>query len=240
MNYQLFESPDAVIHSLAERLLRLSLEGREVHISLSGGSTPKQFFKRLAKTPYKEGIEWANLHFWWGDERCVAPTDPESNYGEVNEILFKNIEIPKANIHRIQGENEPNKEAKRFSTEMVEKIPNNHGLPEFDWIILGMGTDGHTASLFPHQTDYSEQALAIVARQPDSGQIRVSKSARLIANAKQITYLVLGENKAPIVKEIQQHRAETLPYPAANIKSINGHTEWFLDLQAAKMLSHGE
>ncbi|UGA57026.1 6-phosphogluconolactonase [Vibrio sp. VB16] len=240
MNYQVFESPEAVIHSLSERLLYLSQEERPVHVSLSGGSTPKLLFKRLAQTPYNEGINWANLHFWWGDERCVEPTDPESNFGEVNELLFKKISIPEVNIHRILGENDPSQEAKRFSDEMIQQIQSNNGLPEFDWIILGMGADGHTASLFPNRTDYLESAIAIVATHPESGQIRVSKSARLIENAKRITYLVLGENKASILKEIQQNSAEKLPYPAARIKSTNGQTEWFLDLQAAKMLSHGE
>ncbi|MDB1126322.1 6-phosphogluconolactonase [Vibrio algarum] len=240
MNYQVFESPDAVVYSLSEKLLSLSKEGRDIHVSLSGGSTPKLWFKKLAHTPYNQDINWENIHFWWGDERCVAPTDPESNYGEVNELLFKNIEIPEANVHRILGENDPSSEAIRFSEEMMEIIPSNHGLPEFDWIILGMGTDGHTASLFPNRTDYTETAIAIVATQPESGQIRVSKSTRLIENAKRITYLVLGENKAPILKEIQQNSAGILPYPAANIKSTHGQTEWFLDLQAAKLLSHGE
>ncbi len=240
MNYQLFETPQQVVTSLSDNMLQLSLEARPVHISLSGGSTPKQLFKTLASPDYANKIRWENLHFWWGDERCVAATDPESNYGEANELLFKHIEIPPSNIHRILGENDPHKEAIRFAKEMTEVIPHHNGLPQFDWILLGMGTDGHTASLFPGQTDYTEQAIAIVAAHPQSGQLRVSKSARLIANAKHITYLVLGESKAEVLKEIQQTPAEQLPYPAAKVKSADGQTQWFLDLQAAKLLMQGE
>ncbi len=240
MNYQLFETPQQVVTSLSQSMLKLSLEGRPVHISLSGGSTPKLLFKTLASADYADTICWENLHFWWGDERCVAPTDPESNYGEANELLFMHINIPSANIHRILGENDPEQETLRFAKEMQEVIPHHNGLPQFDWILLGMGTDGHTASLFPGQTDYAEQAIAIVAAHPQSGQLRVSKSARLIENAKQITYLVLGESKAEVLKEIQQTPAEQLPYPAAKIRSAVGQTQWFLDLQAAKLLTQGE
>lgn len=89
MNYQLFETAEKVIETLANSLLRYSQQGRAVHISLSGGSTPKQLFVSLASSPYAEKIQWQNLHFWWGDERCVAPNDPESNYGDANHLLFQ-------------------------------------------------------------------------------------------------------------------------------------------------------
>ena len=99
-----------------------------------------------------------------------------------------------------------------------------------------MGTDGHTASLFPHQTNFDDENLAVIAKHPESGQIRISKTAKLIEQAKRITYLVTGESKADILKEIQTTPAENLPYPAAKIKSKNGVTEWYLDKAAAKLL----
>jgi len=240
MNYKVYKTAQDVVQSLAERLLILSGEERAIHISLSGGSTPKLLFKRLAEAPYKEAIHWHNLHFWWGDERCVGPTDPESNFGDANKLLFKNIDIPLENIHRILGENDPVLEAERFAEEMMDTIPLHNGIPEFDWILLGMGTDGHTASLFPNKTNFSEQAISIVATHPESGQRRVSKSARLIENAKCVSYLVLGESKAQVLKEIQTIPAAQLSYPAAKVKSTTGDTEWFLDLQAAHLLTQGE
>lgn len=240
MNYQLFETAEKVIETLANSLLRYSQQGRAVHISLSGGSTPKQLFASLASSPYAEKIQWQNLHFWWGDERCVAPNDPESNYGDANHLLFQHINIPAENIHRILGENDPEQEAIRFADEMTQVIPAKRGLPAFDWIVLGMGTDGHTASLFPNQTNFDESALTLVASHPESGQLRVSKSARLLANAERITYLVLGESKAKVVQQIQQQPADALPYPAAKIVSSHGQTEWYLDSQAASLLVKGE
>ena len=112
-------------------------------------------------------------------------------------LLFDHIQIPTENIHRIRGENEPHFELKRFEEELSAVIPNG----VFDWIILGMGTDGHTASLFPHQTNFDDENLAVIAKHPESGQIRISKTAKLIEQAKRITYLVTGESKADILKK---------------------------------------
>ena len=203
-----------------------------VDIYLSGVSTPKLLFKTLAQAPYADAINWKNLHFWWGDDRMVPPSDSESNYGEVQKLLFDHINIPAENIHRIRGENEPHLELKRFEEELSAVIPDG----VFDWIILGMGADGHTASLFPNQTNFADENLAVIAKHPESGQLRISKTAKLIEQAKRITYLVTGEGKAEILKEIQTTPAENLPYPAAKIEAKNGVTEWYLDKAAAKLL----
>lgn len=240
MNYIVFETAEQVVKSLAETMKNFSESDKPIHISLSGGSTPKLLFSILSQAPYKSTIKWQNLHFWWGDERCVVPTDPESNYGEANTLLFSNINIPEENIHRILGENQPEQEALRFSQEMNQTIPHKNGIPCFDWILLGMGGDGHTASLFPNKTDFNDQRLSTLAQHPDSGQFRVSKTAKLIENSDRVTYLVLGESKAEILKEIQETPAELLPYPAAKIKSTQGKTEWYLDLPAAKFITKGE
>ncbi|BBC41668.1 6-phosphogluconolactonase [Photobacterium damselae subsp. piscicida] len=237
MNYRVFETPVQVVNSLAETMRAMSQQGRPVHISLSGGSTPKLLFKTLAQAPFATSINWQNLHFWWGDERCVEPTDSESNFGEANELLFKHVALPSENIHRILGEADPEQEVVRFANEMDKVIPHKHGLPAFDWILLGMGADGHTASLFPHQTDFYDQHLAVIATHPESGQKRISKTARLLENADRITYLVLGEGKAKILKEISEHSADELPYPAAKIQTQFGQTEWFLDSAAAQLLA---
>ncbi|OOF48011.1 6-phosphogluconolactonase [Rodentibacter trehalosifermentans] len=232
MNTITFSTAQQAVEKIAQELVIYSQSARPVHISLSGGSTPKLLFKTLAQHPYNTGIHWQNLHFWWGDERMVAPQDSESNYGEVQKLLFDHIQIPTENIHRIRGENEPHFELKRFQEELSEFIPNG----VFDWVILGIGADGHTASLFPNQTDFDDENLAVIAKHPESGQIRISKSAKFIEQAKRITYLVTGEGKAEILKEIQTTPAEHLPYPAAKIKAQNGVTEWYLDKAAAKLL----
>ncbi|WP_073602032.1 6-phosphogluconolactonase, partial [Vibrio aerogenes] len=227
INHKIFQTADEVVHSLAEDLKVFSEQGRPVHISLSGGSTPKMLFQQLAQAPYATSVQWQNLHFWWGDERCVAPDDAESNFGEANALLFSHIDIPAENIHRIIGENDPEEEAQRFADEMANTISQTNGIPVFDWILLGVGADGHTASLFPGATDYSEERLAVVASHPESGQKRVSKSARVLQAAKRISYLVLGAGKADIVHEISTIPADKLLYPAAKIQSYQGKTEWY-------------
>ncbi|RXJ70380.1 6-phosphogluconolactonase [Veronia nyctiphanis] len=234
---RVFDDNQAVVTELAKELQRYSQLDRPVHISLSGGSTPKQLFALLAKE-WATDINWQNLHFWWGDERCVPPTDAESNYGQANALLFSHIDIPEGNIHRIRGEDEPVVEAARISKEIAALIPSESGVPAFDWILLGMGDDGHTASLFPGHTRYDDPALTTVARHPQSGQLRVSKTARLLNNAKRISYLVLGAGKAEMVDEIHNYQGDTeLPYPAAHIAAENGETEWFFDAAAARALA---
>ncbi|AWX14618.1 6-phosphogluconolactonase [Mergibacter septicus] len=238
MNYQLFSTAQTAVNKIANELMAYAELERPVHISLSGGSTPKLLFKTLAQAPYNQQIHWHNLHFWWGDERCVPAQSEESNYGEVQRLLFDHIQIPADNIHRIRGENPPEQEVKRFSKEMLEIMPCNptNSAPIFDWVILGMGTDGHTASLFPNQTDYQTQQLAVIATQPQTGQKRISKTAFLLEQAKRITYLVTGTNKAELLAEIESQPADTLIYPAAKIKAKNGITEWYLDQDAGKLL----
>jgi len=146
MNYITFPTAQHAVEKIAQEFVIYSQVNHPVHISLSGGSTPKLLFKTLAQAPYADAINWKNLHFWWGDDRMVSPTDPESNYGEVQKLLFDHINIPAENIHRIRGENEPHLELKRFQEEVSAVISDG----VFDWIILGMGADGHTASLFPN------------------------------------------------------------------------------------------
>lgn len=232
MDTKIFPTAQNAVEKIAQELKAYSEQNRPVHISLSGGSTPKLLFKTLAQAPFNTEIQWQNLHFWWGDDRMVKPEDPESNYGEVQKLLFDHIQIPTENIHRIRGEENVEQELARFSQELIACVPNL----EFDWIILGMGNDGHTASLFPHQTDFGDQNVAVIAKHPETGQIRISKTASLIEKAKRITYLVTGVAKAEILKEIQTTSAENLPYPVAKIKAKNGVTEWVLDSDAAKYL----
>lgn len=232
-NIQVFPTAQDCVHQVAKDFLALSLENRPVHISLSGGSTPKLLFKTLSLEPFKSQIQWQNLHFWWGDERMVAPNDPESNFGVVNDLLFSTINIPQENIHRIRGENDLNTERDRFEKEMIELVPELR----FDYVLLGMGDDGHTASLFPHQTDYKDERLACTAQHPTSGQWRISKTAKLLRMAKRLVFLVTGENKAMLIGKIlnpQTDPTEIKDYPSAQIKPEQ--TDWIIDSKAASLL----
>ena len=243
MKWKIYDSPELVIRALSETLLALSRSKRPVHISLSGGSTPKCWFAALAEPSCSANINWETLHFWWGDERCVPPEDEESNYGEAFELLFRHIDIPAGNIHRIRGEEKPEIEVERYASEMDEFIPkNSDGLPVFDWIILGMGGDGHTASLFPGKTDFSDPHFTTIAHHPESDQTRISMTAKMLEATERMSYLVLGKSKAELLLEIRtktmdKKNLSDLPWPAARIRSNEGLTEWYLDSAAAVLMS---
>ncbi|NLZ16465.1 MAG: 6-phosphogluconolactonase [Desulfobulbaceae bacterium] len=238
--YRIFSGPEEAAAVLAGELQTLSLVEKRSHVVLSGGSTPRLWFALMAQPPFAGAINWQNLHFWWGDERCVAAADVESNYGQAEQLLFRHVPIPAANVHRIRGENEPEAEALRLADEIKDVVPLQQGRPVFDWILLGMGTDGHTASLFPGQTNFDEKRLAVVASHPQTGQKRISLSAPQLASCRRLSFLVLGADKAVRVGEIFSQPDKELPYPAARISSSFGQTEWFLDRPAARLLNDME
>ncbi|MFY0686357.1 MAG: 6-phosphogluconolactonase [Cyclobacteriaceae bacterium] len=203
------------------------------NIALSGGSTPKRLFQILAES-YNQSINWSNVHFYWGDERCVPPGDSESNYLMTSKNLFDHISIPSENIHRVLGENDPAGEAIRYGQEIEKNLRHQNGIPQFDLIILGMGDDGHTASIFPHEMRLlTDPNTCVTATHPTSGQIRVSLSGSVINNASTVVFLVTGEKKKEKVDTIlnDQHDAEI--YPAFYIRPNQGKLIWMLD-QTAK------
>lgn len=212
--------------------------GETLTVALSGGHTPKAFFEILAQTPYKEGLSWENVIFFWGDERCVPPDNDESNYKMTNLALLSHIDIPASNIHRVLGEDPPTNEALRYSKVIEENVSSINGFPQFDWIFLGMGDDGHTASLFPGASNLEEmEKICVVAEHPDTGQKRVSITFPVINNAKRVSFLVAGAAKEPVFKEILEKGAsEILPYPASMVNPESGLLEWYLDKAAAPEL----
>lgn len=216
---------------------QLSLKER-INISLSGGSTPKALFNHWAKF-YQHDIDWNRLFFFWGDERCVIPDDPMSNFGMTKELLFDKIEaIPDYNIYRIHGENEPNDEAKWYSSVLDKLLPKENEIPALDILMLGLGDDGHTVSIFPDQMElWDKQENCIVAQHPETKMPRVSLTGKVVNNAHNIAFLVTGKNKAEKVKQIIQQREKFInTYPAARVNPQHGNLYWFLDEEAASLL----
>jgi len=237
MKNVIFKTTQHLLEQLANDFLLISQSNKAIHISLSGGSTPNLLFDYLARSKYAKTINWQQLHFWWGDERCVDKEDPESNYGQCKQRLFDHISIPAENIHRIRGETPPADEVVRYAQELKATIPEHNNIPQFDWIILGMGEDGHTASIFPEQYAGEDKALTFIATQPQTGQLRISKTAYLIENSQRITYLVIGANKANMIQLINEKSSDiSKKYPAAYIRSKTGCNEFYLDSQAASFL----
>jgi len=234
------------ITALASRLaadFRKALEekaasGGSLLVALSGGHTPKAFFEVLASPPYGDSLPWDKVVFFWGDERCVPPDNDESNFKMTNLSLLSRIKIPAANIHRVLGENPPEKEAVRYSKEIKDNVPPGaNGFPVFDWIFLGMGEDGHTASLFPGAPTLKErEKICVVATHPQSGQKRVSVTFPVLDSGKRVSFLVAGEGKEAVLKEILENPSHELPYPASMVSPSDGVLEWYIDRQAAPWL----
>lgn len=207
-----------------------------ITIALSGGSTPKVLFKVLAEQ-YADTMPWEKIHFFWGDERCVPPDDSDSNYKMTKELLFDPINFPAARIHRVLGELEPAIAAEKYEATIRQNVREVEGLPVFDLMILGMGSDGHTASIFPHQMELLElDSICAVATHPESGQKRVSLTGKVINQSRQICFLVTGDSKKEKVYKILKKEEDYLDYPAAHIEAENGQLSWNLDEAAVALL----
>lgn len=207
-----------------------------VTIALSGGNTPTLLFSVLADK-YADSVNWRFVHFFWVDERCVSPDDPESNYGTVCRILFDKITIPDSCIHRIIGEDDPEKEAARYSHEILKFVRSADNLPVFDHIVLGMGADGHTASIFPGNIKlFKSEEICDVTTHPLTGQKRVTITGSVINNADNITFLVTGHNKSGIIDDILQNNLAADNYPAAKVVPLNGKVHWLIDKEAGSLL----
>ena len=237
MEVKIFDNLAALNAGFTEYLKDILKDRERVTVALSGGSTPKSLFDYWAQH-HQHDIDWKSIFFFWGDERCVPPTDEQSNYKMTQEHLLAHVPIPERNIFRIKGENDPAAEAKRYSTLLQMEIEMVNGVPSFDLVILGLGDDGHTASIFPHEIDLWESAdLCVVGTHPDSGQKRISLSGKVINHAQRVAFLVTGDGKAEKVKQIIESGKEVAAaYPAAKVKPLTNNLVWFLDKEAARLL----
>ena len=235
---KVFPSAEETATSLADNLAEMIngfADDRTYNIALSGGSTPKLLFQVLAGR-YGDSVDWRKVSFFWVDERCVPPDDPESNYGVTLKALLDRIDIPAVNIYRIMGEAEPDSEAVRYSEVIEKSVLIRNGLPFFDVILLGLGDDGHTASIFPgNERLFDAGETCAVAVNPYSGQRRITITGRIINNAGIVIFLVSGENKAGIVWEIIG-REDPARYPAGFVAPNNGRIIWYLDKDAASLI----
>lgn len=231
---KLFDNALEVARAFASDLYLLAEAAKApVHIALSGGSTPALLFDILAQD-YAAKMPWPKLHFWWGDERCVPPTDEQSNYKMTVDHLFAKIKIPAENIHRVMGEWEPEKAKEQYINEIKTHLPVVDGWPVFDLIILGMGNDGHTASIFPHEIALLRSPeICAVATHPDSGQKRVSLTGKVINNAKAIDFLVTGKAKTERITEIFNQLPGYERLPTSHIHPAKGTLTFYLDKEAA-------
>lgn len=208
-----------------------------VNLSLSGGTTPKAIFDYWAEN-CKDNIDWARITFFWGDERCVPPENEMNNFGMTKDHLIDKIPAIKSNnIKRIHGENEPHEEAEWYSRVLDRKLLQRKGVPCFEIVMLGLGDDGHTVSIFPNQIElWDSDESCVVAQHPESGMSRVSLTGKIVNNAQYAVFLVMGKNKAEKVRDIIKYRDQFQKYPAAKVNPTYGYLYWFLDEEAASLL----
>jgi 6-phosphogluconolactonase len=224
----------------AEELICLVSESafrkKPLTVALSGGSTPELLFSLLGENS-PESVPWEYVHFFWGDERCVPADSQESNYGMARRKFLEKIEIPSGNIHRIRGEADPEEEAVRYSSEIVDNTRKRDGWPVFDLILLGLGEDGHTASIFRRNIELLEsEKICETALHPVTLQKRITITGRVINNSDSVVFLVTGRNKAEIIQKILHNNPVSENYPAASIAPVHGELKWFIDEDAALLL----
>jgi 6-phosphogluconolactonase len=204
-------------------------------VVLNGGNTPNRLFQLLA-ADYRERVDWSYAHIFWGDERCVPVEDPGSSYGQARDLLLNHVPIPATNIHRIKGELGPTDAAKEYSSTLKEFASPPLEWPRFDLVYLGMGEDGHTASLFPGSpVDISEPTMPVTAHYQDRPANRVTLTPMVFNSASVIAFMATGEKKADTLAKVLSDTQTRNPaqYPAQRIDPKDGRMIWLVDESAA-------
>jgi len=207
-------------------------------IALSGGSTPKRLFELMASDAWKNKIPWNNIEFFWGDERYVPPTDASSNYRMTREAMLDKVPISGVNVHRVMTEKPDQEAAAEYEKTIRQIVPAGaNGVPEFDLILLGLGTNGHMASLFPHQPALHEHRKLVVAEYIDEVKMtRVTMTLPLINSAKSVVFVTLGPDKASVLREVIVGPRDPERLPAQLIQPSPGQLTWLIDAPASAEL----
>ncbi|MCW5786954.1 MAG: 6-phosphogluconolactonase [Nitrospira sp.] len=239
-----FADTQELVQAAADLLVQLGqraiAERNRFLVALSGGSTPKTLYATLTSPTLARRLDWTKVHFFFGDERCVPPEHPESNFGLAQAMLFAPLHIPPSSIHRIQGEDLPEAAAISYET-LLRRLTAKpeEPWPVFDLVLLGMGDDGHTASLFPGTPAVSESTRWVVpSSAPQGARSRITITLGVINHASVILFLVTGHKKATVVQRILEKSADDpSPYPAALVRPERGRLLWYLDCAAASKLT---
>jgi 6-phosphogluconolactonase len=232
-----------VAHEAADLLSVLAIEavrdrGR-FSVALSGGSTPQALFILLAAPPYSSLLPWHKMHFFWGDERLVPPDDAGSNYYHAAQLLLDKVHVPAENVHRVQGESSAEAAVVDYTAQLKSFATGQRHWPHFDLVLLGMGSDGHTASIFPGSPlkDKSGMAVkAVTADYEDRPSQRLTLTSAVFNDARHILFLVTGANKADAVTAILDGPSDPEQWPAQRIQPSAGSITWHIDQAAAKKL----
>ena len=200
-------------------------------VALSGGNTPMKLYERLTNEP----MDWSRVHFFWGDERCVPVEDSGNSYGQVKKVLFDKINVPI--IHRINSELEPDSAGTDYSRTLNQFADPPLDFPRFDLVLLGMGDDGHTASLFPGSpVGVATPTLVVTAHYQDRPAKRITLTPLVFNQAREVWFLVTGQSKAETLKNVIKGEYKPDLYPAQRIHPVDGNLVWMLDEAAGSLL----
>jgi 6-phosphogluconolactonase len=212
-------------------------------VALSGGSTPRRTFELLAHEPFASRVNWSRVHIVWGDERCVPPTDAESNYRMAREALLDHVPVPSENVHRMRGEDDPEGAAVSYEAELRALLATPNDSPSsnpgrrIDLALLGIGDNGHTASIFPRSAVVDERVLWVAADYvPDVSMWRLTMTAPLINASAEILLLVSGAAKASVLARVLEGPREPSVLSAQLIEPTHGRIQWMVDRAAAAAL----
>jgi 6-phosphogluconolactonase len=219
-----------------EQAARSIVERNRFLVALNGGSTPARLF-RLLGTDYRDKVDWSKVHIFWGDERCVPPEDAGSNYGQARDLLLSRVHIPDSNIHRVKGELGSAEASKEYTHTLKGFASPPLDVPRFDLVYLGMGEDGHTASLFPGSpVDVTEPTMPVTAQYQDRPADRVTLTPIVFNSARRVVFMTTGEKKAVTLAEVLSDRYDPVLYPAQRIDPKDGELIWLVDEDAAGRL----
>ena len=214
----------------------ISLRGR-FFCALSGGGTPMALYSLLAQSPYRESLPWEKMSFFWGDERCVPPDDPGSNYFQARQALLGQVSVLETNIFRARGELIPQLAAADYALQLSSRAEPGLDWPRFDMVLLGLGADGHTASLFPgSQETHGIPTVAVTANYQERPANRVSVTPDVINSARNVVFLVTGGEKADALVATVTGAREPVRLPAQRILPVDGRLWWLVDQAAASRL----
>ena len=234
-------TPEEVAAGAAEYITTLAEERVQTRgrftIALAGGSTPRRLYETLASPPYAERLTWERCVFFWSDERCVPPDHSESNYLLAKEALLDRVPVLERNVHRMRGEAPPSEAAEEYQRVLRQAF--DESTPSIDLVLLGLGSDGHTASLFPGTDALQEKQRLVVANWiPRLEAHRLTFTLPLLNAATEVAFLVTDESKAEVVQQVLQPAEGASAPPAALVQPASGKLHWFLSKAAASRLSY--
>lgn len=235
---------DALARDVAAEIARLSHEAvarsGDCSFVLSGGSTPKRLFAELASDRWRDRLPWKTIKLFWGDERHVAPDHPDSNYWMAKEALISKVPVPLSNVHRVKSELPDAREAAQDYEHIIRSIDQlaPSQVPRFDIVLLGLGNDGHTASLFPHTAALRERERLVASNWVEKlATHRITMTMPVLNHAATVIVLVSGEGKAEILRTVLEGERNPDEYPAQLIQPDEGRVVWAVDRAAARLLS---